>query len=99
MEKQKREAREKNTGALAMPDVGELIVDLGIGLPKPPAMAVTNAAAFEMRGEKPTGGRTRPRARTHGEDDARDVPHQFNIRDKCNSHAEHEPVQKSQAGM
>ncbi|KAK6406712.1 Serine/threonine-protein kinase [Elasticomyces elasticus] len=72
MEKQEREAREANPGALAMPDVGQPIVDMGMGLPKPPAMAVTNAAAFEMPGEKPTGGRTRPRARTHGEDDAQD---------------------------
>ncbi|SPO02651.1 related to serine/threonine-specific protein kinase KIN1 [Cephalotrichum gorgonifer] len=29
----------------------------------------TNSAAYEMPGEKSTGGRTRPRARTHGEDD------------------------------
>lgn len=35
-----------------------------------PQAAHTNAAAFEMPGEKPTGGRSRPRARTHGEDDA-----------------------------
>jgi serine/threonine protein kinase KIN1/2 len=36
----------------------------------PPQEAHTNTAAYEMPGEKPTGGRTRPRARTHGEDDA-----------------------------
>jgi serine/threonine protein kinase len=36
----------------------------------PPQAAHTNATAYEMPGEKPTGGRTRPRARTHGEDDA-----------------------------
>lgn len=35
-----------------------------------PRQAHTNAAAFEMPGEQPTGGRSRPRARTHGEDDA-----------------------------
>ena len=35
----------------------------------PPQEAHTNSAAFEMPGEKPTGGRSRPRARTHGEDD------------------------------
>ncbi|KAG6110386.1 hypothetical protein E4U14_002842 [Claviceps sp. LM454 group G7] len=35
-----------------------------------PQAAHTNASAFEMPGEKPTGGRSRPRARTHGEDDA-----------------------------
>ncbi|ETS78192.1 hypothetical protein PFICI_10254 [Pestalotiopsis fici W106-1] len=36
----------------------------------PPQEAHTNTAAYEMPGEKPTGGRSRPRARTHGEDDA-----------------------------
>ncbi|KAI1772302.1 hypothetical protein F4818DRAFT_444528 [Hypoxylon cercidicola] len=36
----------------------------------PPPEAHTNTAAYEMAGEKATGGRTRPRARTHGEDDA-----------------------------
>ncbi|KAK6194138.1 transcriptional regulator [Pestalotiopsis sp. IQ-011] len=36
----------------------------------PPQEAHTNTAAYEMPGERPTGGRSRPRARTHGEDDA-----------------------------
>lgn len=36
----------------------------------PPQEAHTNTAAYEMPGEKATGGRSRPRARTHGEDDA-----------------------------
>lgn len=35
----------------------------------PPQEAHTNASTYEMPGEKATGGRTRPRARTHGEDD------------------------------
>lgn len=35
-----------------------------------PQEAHTNSATYEMPGEKPTGGRSRPRARTHGEDDA-----------------------------
>ncbi|ERT00343.1 serine/threoninee protein kinase Kin1 [Sporothrix schenckii 1099-18] len=35
----------------------------------PPQAAHTNAAAYEMPGERATGGRTRPRSRTHGEDD------------------------------
>ncbi|KAJ9151124.1 Non-specific serine/threonine protein kinase [Pleurostoma richardsiae] len=38
----------------------------------PPQEAHTNASAYEMPGEQPTGGRTRPRARTHGEDEAPD---------------------------
>lgn len=38
----------------------------------PPQAAHTNASAYEMPGEKATGGRARPRARTHGEDDVPD---------------------------
>lgn len=38
----------------------------------PPREAHTNASAYEMPGEKATGGRTRQRARTHGEDEAPD---------------------------
>ncbi|KAJ2893753.1 protein kinase kin1 [Zalerion maritima] len=36
---------------------------------KPPQEAHTNTSAYEMPGEKATGGRSRPRARTHGEDE------------------------------
>lgn len=68
MEKQEREAKEKNPGALWMPPVpGEKplgMVDLAA-----PAPAHVNSSAYEMAGEKPTGGRSRPRARTHGEDE------------------------------
>ncbi|ORY61342.1 uncharacterized protein BCR38DRAFT_347222 [Pseudomassariella vexata] len=35
-----------------------------------PQQAHVNTATYEMPGEKVTGGRSRPRARTHGEDDA-----------------------------
>ena len=35
----------------------------------PPQAAYTNTSAYEMPGERATGGRTRPRSRTHGEDD------------------------------
>lgn len=38
----------------------------------PPQEAHTNSSAYEMPGEKATGGRSRPRARTHGEDDVPD---------------------------
>ncbi|KAJ3476577.1 hypothetical protein NLG97_g9088 [Lecanicillium saksenae] len=48
----------------------------------PPKAAHTNAAAFEMPGEKPTGGRTRPRARTHGEDDEPDIVKQQKPQEK-----------------
>ncbi|OLN96002.1 Protein kinase kin1 [Colletotrichum chlorophyti] len=38
----------------------------------PPQEAHTNTATYEMPGERTTGGRSRPRARTHGEDEAPD---------------------------
>lgn len=40
---------------------------------KPPKEAHTNTSAYEMPGEKATGGRSRPRARTHGEDDIPEI--------------------------
>ncbi|SMQ46913.1 unnamed protein product [Zymoseptoria tritici ST99CH_3D1] len=67
-EKIEREAREKNPGALALPPLsGEnplQVPDLAA-----PAAAYTNPMSYELAGEKPTGGRSRPRARTQGEDD------------------------------
>lgn len=67
-EKQERERLEANPGALSIPmSPGEKPLKLP-DLPAPEA-AYTNAAAYEMPGEKTTGGRSRPRSRTHGEDD------------------------------
>lgn len=57
-----RETREHREHREKMPDI---VPELA-----PPQAAHTNSGAFEMPGERPTGGRTRPRARTHGEDDA-----------------------------
>jgi serine/threonine protein kinase len=37
-----------------------------------PEAAYTNSQTYEAPGEAPTGGRTRPRARTHGEDEITD---------------------------
>ena len=68
-EKQEREAREKNPGALAMPqDPSEKLTKVP-DLPAAPEAAYTNAHTAEMVGENPTGGRSRPRARTQGEDE------------------------------
>lgn len=53
-----RDYRDREKGADTMPELA------------PPQAAHTNATAYEMPGERPTGGRSRPRARTHGEDDA-----------------------------
>ena len=67
-EKQERERRETNPGALAMPSSpGEKPLKMP-DLP-PPEAAVTNQHAYEIPGEKATGGRSRPRARTHGDDE------------------------------
>ena len=78
MEKNERDAREKNPGALSMPHVpGEKplgMVDLAA-----PAPAHINSNAYEMAGEKPTGGRSRPRARTHGEDEVAQDMRTLNI--------------------
>lgn len=57
----------------------------------PPKAAHTNAAAFEMPGEKPTGGRTRPRARTHGEDDEPDI-----VKQSKQSQEKSEPAPKKE---
>ncbi|KAH4049629.1 non-specific serine/threonine protein kinase [Parastagonospora nodorum] len=70
-EKRDRELQEANPGAVAMPvSPGEKPLKMP-DLPAPPA-AYTNTSTFEMAGEKPTGGRSRPRARTHGEDEVTD---------------------------
>ncbi|KAM3155770.1 Serine/threonine protein kinase KIN1 [Botrytis cinerea] len=67
-EKRERDALESSPGATSMPRVpGEAPLQMAeISAPKP---AYTNATAYEMPGEKATGGRSRPRARTHGEDE------------------------------
>lgn len=64
-EKQEREKVESNPGALSIPGDSPLkLPDLSA-----PQAAVTNSSAYEMKGEAPTGGRSRPRARTQGEDE------------------------------
>ena len=67
-EKQEREYQEANPGALQMPiSPGQQPLQMP-DLPAPES-AYTNSNTYEMKGEAPTGGRTRPRARTHGEDE------------------------------
>ncbi|QIX02090.1 hypothetical protein AMS68_007607 [Peltaster fructicola] len=78
-EKLEREAREKDPGGLEMPkEPGEKPLAVP-GMPEPPQAAYTNASTYEMAGEKPTGGRSRPRARTHGEDEVNDALKNMNI--------------------
>nr|POE47765.1 serine/threonine protein kinase kin1 [Quercus suber] len=78
MEKQEREARESNPGALAMPQSpGEQ--PLAIPDLTAPQAAYTNHQTYEMAGERPTGGRSRPRARTHGEDEVQQGLQNVNV--------------------
>lgn len=77
-EKIEREQREKNPGALGIPSIpGEK--PLQVPELRAPQAAYTNTSTYEMAGEKPTGGRSRPRARTHGEDDVTDDMHRLNV--------------------
>lgn len=67
-EKKERERMEPNPGGLSLPiSPGEKPLKIP-DLPAPEA-AYTNSTTYEMPGEKITGGRSRPRSRTHGEDD------------------------------
>lgn len=67
-EKRDRERNEANPGASSLPVTSEDSPLKMPGLPSPEA-AHTNTFAPEMPGEKSTGGRSRPRARTNGEDE------------------------------
>ena len=77
-EKQERERVETNPGALSMPmSPGEkplMIPDI----PAPEA-AYTNTSTYEMPGEKATGGRSRARSRTQGEDEVTDGMKKVNL--------------------
>ena len=77
-EKQKREQRESNPGALSMPiSPGEKPLKIP-DLPAPQA-AYTNSSTYEMPGEKVTGGRSRARSRTQGEDDVSESLKKVNL--------------------
>ena len=67
-EKMDRERNEANPGALAMP-ASPGATPLPMPDLPPPEAAHTNQHAYEMPGERATGGRSRPRSRTHGEDE------------------------------
>lgn len=73
-EKQDRDRLAANPGATSMPrEPGEAPLQQPMPDLAAPKAAYTNAAAYEMPGEKATGGRSRPRARTHGEDEVSDA--------------------------
>ncbi|KAF2447553.1 protein kinase kin1 [Karstenula rhodostoma CBS 690.94] len=82
-EKREREQLEANPGALAVPQSpGEKPLKIP-DLPAPEA-AYTNSSTYEMQGEK-TGGRSRPRARTHGEDEVTDTLQKLNLKEPSNA--------------
>lgn len=70
-EKRERERLEAEPAPTPTPQASEEKPLKMPDLAAPPA-AYTNSATYEMAGEKPTGGRSRPRARTHGEDEIAD---------------------------
>lgn len=67
-EKQRREQQESRPGALTIPHTSG---EPPLKLPEIPApeTAHTGQNAYEVPGEREAGGRTRPRARTHGDDE------------------------------
>ncbi|KAF2866835.1 serine/threonine protein kinase-like protein Kin1 [Massariosphaeria phaeospora] len=77
-EKRDRERVETNPGAVAIPHSPNEAPLQMPDLPAPEA-AYTNSATYEMAGEKPTGGRSRPRARTHGEDEVTEGLQKLNL--------------------
>ena len=77
-EKQERERAESNPGALSMPiSPGEKPLKIP-DLPAPEA-AYTNSSTYEMPGEKTTGGRSRARSRTQGEEDVSETMKKVNL--------------------
>ncbi|KAF1814306.1 Pkinase-domain-containing protein [Eremomyces bilateralis CBS 781.70] len=77
-EKQDRERTEKNPGAFGLPKTeGEGPFDMP--QLQAPEAAYTNQATYELKGEKPTGGRSRPRARTQGEDEVQEGVKNMNL--------------------
>lgn len=64
-EKLGRERATKNPGALGIHTPGDVVLKM----PDLPAPEAAHTNQYELPGEKDTGGRTRPRARTHGDDE------------------------------
>lgn len=77
-EKMERERKESNPGALTMPQTPN---ERPLRLPDLPApeAAHTNQHAYEIPGEKSTGGRARPRARTHGDEEVTSGLQRLNV--------------------
>jgi len=82
-EKRDRERLEANPGAIAIPQSPDEKPLKIPDLPAPEA-AYTNTSTYEMQGEK-TGGRSRPRARTHGEDEVTEGLQKLNLKEPPNN--------------
>lgn len=95
-EKMEREAEEANPGALAMPQSPNEKPLKMPDLPAPEA-AYTNTQAYEMPGEAPTGGRTRPRARTHGEDEVTEDMAKVNLKPPASPAHAQSPTEQTPA--
>lgn len=67
-EKQERDRPVVRFGTTSPPLLSDQVSRSIPGIPAPKS-AHTNLATYEMPGETATGGRSRPRARTHGEDE------------------------------
>ncbi|KAH0544092.1 hypothetical protein FGG08_001710 [Glutinoglossum americanum] len=107
-EKQERDRLEANPGAASLPkSPGEKPIKVP-DLPMPEA-AHTNDASYEYPGEKPTGGRSRPRARTHGEDEITEDMNKLNVGSPVSvpqspallspTPLDEQPVKKESAGL
>lgn len=90
-EKQERDRLATNPGATSMPRTPN---EAPLQLPEinPPKAAYTNSGTYEMPGENATGGRSRPRARTHGEDEIADNMKNVKISGQSGSNAPTSPA-------
>ena len=77
-EKQDRDLarRGPNSASMLTPSTEKTVKMPDLSVPE---AALLNNAAYEMSGEKPTGGRSRPRARTHGSDEAKEGLQNLNL--------------------
>ncbi|KAL4894033.1 hypothetical protein BDV59DRAFT_20283 [Aspergillus ambiguus] len=75
-EKLERERAETNPGALGVPQSAG---DAMLQMPDLPAPEAAHTNQYHVPGEKDTGRRSRPRARTHGDDDLADGVKHLNL--------------------
>ncbi|KAL3463319.1 hypothetical protein BJX64DRAFT_127637 [Aspergillus heterothallicus] len=87
-EKLDREKAESNPGALGIPQpAGEALLQV----PDLPAPEAAHTNQYQVPGEKDTGRRSRPRARTHGDDDITEGMKNVNLASQ-HGQASHSPA-------